>query len=330
MMHEPDERAASALQWARRELGVDGGQWAPASADASFRRYFRLRLAHDSVIVMDAPPAQEDCRPFIAIAGLLKQAGLHVPTVRSANLDQGFLLLDDLGTDTWLQAMPRDPEAAWPWFEAAIAALVRLQGIAPPADLPHYDRALLQRELDLFPDWYVARHLQRTLSPAARDCWADTCQRLIDSALAQPTVLVHRDFMPRNLMVSTPNPGILDFQDAVAGPISYDVISLFKDAFISWPQTLVDRGLAHYWQAARSAGLPVPDALHTFHSQAERMGTQRHLKVLGIFARIAHRDGKPKYLQDAPRFLGYLRQRIAADPVLAPLSTVLDELEADA
>lgn len=330
MMHEPDERAASALQWARRELGVDDGEWTPASADASFRRYFRLRLTNDSVIVMDAPPAQEDCRPFIAIAALLKKAGLHVPTVRRANLDQGFLLLDDLGADTWLQGMPRDPEAAWPWFEAAIAALLRLQGIAPPDDLPRYDRALLQRELDLFPDWYVERHLRHTLSAAARDCWAETCHYLIDSALAQPVVLVHRDYMPRNLMVSRPNPGILDFQDAVAGPLSYDLISLFKDAFISWPQALVDRGLAHYWHAARTAGLPVPDDLQAFQTQAERMGSQRHLKVLGIFARIAHRDGKPKYLDDAPRFLGYLRQQIAADARLAPLATVLDELEVSA
>lgn len=327
MMHEPDERAVNARLWARQTLGETERGWAPASADASFRRYFRLTRSSDSVIVMDAPPAQEDCRPFIAIAALLAQAGLHVPQVRAADLDQGYLLLDDLGDQTWLQAMPRAPEDAAGWLEAALDALITLQRIPPPETLPHYDRALLQRELDLFPDWYVARHLGRSLDGDARAAWQQVCDILIDNALSQPAVLVHRDYMPRNLMVSTPNPGILDFQDAVVGPISYDVMSLFKDAFISWPQELVDRGLEYYWQRARAAGLPVGASFDTFRMQAERMGTQRHLKVLGIFARIAYRDGKPRYLEDAPRFLGYLRQRIAVDAALAPLGQLLDRLE---
>ncbi|WP_029888648.1 aminoglycoside phosphotransferase family protein [Polycyclovorans algicola] len=326
MTHEQDQRAEAARQWASAIMGVTDARWAPASADASFRRYFRLTWDEGSAIVMDAPPAQEDCRPFVDVAARLAAAGLHVPAVRAQDLTRGFLLLDDLGTQTWLHGMPRTPDAALAWFAQASAALVQAQLRVDTSGLPTYDTALLERELALFPDWFVGRHLGRAFTATETALWGTVCERLLANALAQPTVFVHRDFMPRNLMVSAPNPGVLDFQDAVRGPISYDVISLFKDAFLSWPQTLVDAGLATYWQQARDAGLPVPGSLADFCLQAERMGTQRHLKVLGIFARIRYRDGKPAYLEDAPRFIGYLRDRVAADPQMAPLGKLMDHL----
>ena len=326
MTHNQDHRAEAARQWACSTLGVSDAGWAPASADASFRRYFRLQSARGSAIVMDAPPAQEDCGPFLAVAARLRAAGLSVPPVLGQDLDRGYLLLGDLGTHTWLQGMPRAPEAALAWFATATAALVQAQRHIDPAGLPAYDAGLLTRELQLFPDWFVGRHLGRRFTAAESALWDTVCERLLANALAQPRVFVHRDFMPRNLMVSDPNPGILDFQDAVCGPISYDVISLFKDAFLSWPQPLVDQGLAVYWQQARAAGLPVATALDDFVLQAERMGTQRHLKVLGIFARIRYRDGKPAYLDDAPRFIAYLRARVAVDAQMAPLGALLDQL----
>lgn len=326
MTHEQDHRAEAARQWACAAINVTGATWAPASADASFRRYFRLTSATGTVIVMDAPPAQEDCRPFLDVAARLEAAGLSVPRVLAQNLEQGFLLLTDLGTQTWLRGMPREPSAARVWFAAATAALVQAQRQIDAADLPAYDAALLMRELNLFPDWFVGRHLGRRFSAVESALWDIVCERLLANALAQPTVFVHRDYMPRNLMVSDPNPGILDFQDAVRGPISYDVISLFKDAFLSWPQSLVDEGLVTYWQQARASGLPVPGSQADFRLQAERMGTQRHLKVLGIFARICYRDGKPAYLDDAPRFIAYLRARVVADEQMAPLGELLDQL----
>lgn len=275
---------------------------------------------------MDAPPEQEDCRPFIAVAGLLREAGLHVPAVLAQDLARGFLLLDDLGTQTWLHAIPREPAAALAWFADATAVLVRQQRQVSSGSLPVYDEALLRRELALFPDWFVARHLDRAFTPVESALWDTVCERLLANALAQPQVFVHRDFMLRNLMLSTPNPGILDFQDAVRGPISYDVISLLKDAFLSWPRAVVEQGLATYWRQARDAGLPVPAGEAEFALQAERMGTQRHLKVLGIFARIRYRDGKPAYLEDAPRFIGYLRARVAVDEQMAPLGELLNLL----
>lgn len=212
-------------------MGVTDARWAPASADASFRRYFRLTWDEGSAIVMDAPPAQEDCRPFVDVAARLAAAGLHVPAVRAQDLTRGFLLLDDLGTQTWLHGMPRTPDAALAWFAQASAALVQAQLRFDTTGLPDYDAALLMRELSLFPDWFVSRHLGRAFTATEAALWDTVCERLLANALAQPTVFVHRDFMPRNLMVSAPNPGVLDFQDAVRGPVSYDVISLFKDAF---------------------------------------------------------------------------------------------------
>ena len=298
---------------------------APASADASFRRYFRVTLAAGTHIVMDAPPQREDCRPFVQVAQLMRDAGLHVPAVLAADIEQGFLLLSDLGDTTYLKALDEHNAAAL--FGDAITALVAWQRASRPGVLPPYDRALLQREMDLFPEWYVGRHLGLTLSDAQRATLAGITNLLADSALAQPAVYVHRDYMPRNLMLSRPNPGVLDFQDAVYGPITYDVASLFRDAFISWPEERVIDWIARYWEQAKRAQLPVDADFGEFYRALEWMGLQRHLKVLGIFARIRYRDGKPAYLEDAPRFLGYVRAVCARYAALAPLAQLLDELD---
>ncbi|MCU0974218.1 MAG: phosphotransferase [Burkholderiales bacterium] len=300
----------------------------PASADASFRRYFRVRFADGaSLIAMDAPPAHEDCRPFVLVAGLLAAAGLNAPRVEAQDLGQGFLLLTDLGSTTYLAAMNADRNLATELFDDATSALVRWQLASRPDTLPLYDAALLRRELDLFPDWYVSRHLGVELTPAQRAVLERTFALVIAANLAQPQVFVHRDYMPRNLMVCDPNPGILDFQDAVYGPISYDVASLFRDAFVSWDEENVLDWTVRYWEKARKAGLPVPGDFAAFYRDFEWMGLQRHLKVLGIFARLKYRDGKTGYLEDTPRFVAYVRAVAARYRALQPLLVLFDELE---
>lgn len=320
----PDPRAQQAYDWALQQLRLSSAPFAPASADASFRRYFRLVDGPSSWVLMDAPPEKEDCAPFIHVAGLMEQAGLHGPRVLAQDLERGFLLLTDLGRQTFLQVI--DEHNADALFDAAIEALIRWQQATRPGVLPPYDEALLRRELALFPDWYVARHLQRPLAAAQLQALAEVDTLLVRSALAQPRVYVHRDYMPRNLMVSDPNPGILDFQDAVEGPISYDVVSLFKDAFLSWPETRVRGWAAQYWQRGRAAGLPLPATFEDFLRDFEWMGLQRHLKVIGIFARINYRDGKPHYLADVPRFIRYVRDVAGRYPELHPLLGLFDEL----
>lgn len=308
--------------FAARGWGVPGAaQLTSASSDASFRRYFRWEDGARSLIVMDAPPPQEDCRPFVKVAGLLAEAGVHVPEILASDLEQGFLLLPDLGRQTYLEVIDEDNADAL--FEDALQALVAFQQLPVEGRLPAYDEALLRRELQLFPDWYLQRHLGVSLEGAALECWNATCDLLVASALAQPRVLVHRDYMPRNLMQSTPNPGVLDFQDAVYGPVTYDVTCLFKDAFLSWPQARVDAWLERYWQLAQAAGIVLPASFAEFQRASDLMGAQRHLKVIGIFARICHRDGKPKYLADVPRFFAYLQEVIARRPELAPLAELL-------
>lgn len=311
--------------FAARGWGVPGAaRLTPASSDASFRRYFRWEDGARSLIVMDAPPPQEDCRPFVKVAELLAGAGVHVPEILAADLTQGYLLLPDLGRQTYLEVIDADNADAL--FEDALKALVAFQRLPVEGLLPVYDEALLRRELQLFPDWYLARHLGVTLEGEALAAWERTCALLIASALAQPRVLVHRDYMPRNLMLSTPNPGVLDFQDAVFGPVSYDVTCLFKDAFLSWPPARVDAWLHRYWQLAGAAGIPLPADFAAFQRACDLMGVQRHLKVIGIFARICHRDGKPKYLGDVPRFFAYLDEVIARRAELAPLAELLASL----
>lgn len=312
--------------WLDQVLQEKPHQLTAASADASFRQYFRAHLEDGTtLIVMDAPPPHEDCRPFVKVAALFAEAGLNVPEILAQDLEQGFLLLSDLGTQTFLDVLNEDNADVL--FRDATDALVTWQLASKPGVLPPYDEALLRRELSLFPDWYVAQHLKIELDEKQRNTLDTVFSTIVRYNLAQPSVYVHRDYMPRNLMVSTPSPGILDFQDAVYGPISYDVASLFKDAFISWEEERVLDGAIRYWEKARKAGLPVRPDFGDFYRDFEWMGLQRHLKVLGIFARINYRDGKPKYLADTPRFMNYVRQVCVRYGELKPLLRLLDTLE---
>ncbi|MGH8452914.1 MAG: aminoglycoside phosphotransferase family protein, partial [Nevskiales bacterium] len=248
----------------------------PASSDASFRRYFRIHHAGGTAIIMDAPTERENCQPFVHVAKLMRAAGLNVPEILAQDLARGFLLLSDLGTQTYLQVI--DETSADPLFADAIGALVRWQQATRPGELPPYDDALLRRELALFPDWYIDRHHRMVFSENQREALDVTHNLLVRRALAQPQVHVHRDYMPRNLMISAPNPGVLDFQDAVRGPISYDVVSLFKDAFLSWPEERVREWTRRYWHVARAGSLPVSADFDDFYADFEWMGVQRHLK----------------------------------------------------
>lgn len=310
-------------------LGSAALHIAPASADASFRRYFRITRAdergHETFIAMDAPPEKEDVRPFLHVTRLMAAAGVHAPRVVAEDVTNGYLLLTDLGTQTFLDVL--NEANAHDLFMAAIDTLIKWQLSSKPGELPPYDAALLRRELNLFPDWYVAKHLRLELSEPQQATLNSMFDLIIRTNLAQASVYVHRDYMPRNLMISTPNPGVLDYQDAVYGPISYDVASLFRDAFISWPEARVIDWVARYWEQARAAFLPVPEDFGRFYRDVEWMGLQRHLKVLGIFARINYRDGKPKYLADTPRFMGYVRHTVERYDELRPLLKLLDELE---
>lgn len=329
MIEPHDTRLATLTRWAEQALGSDRLNVVPASADASFRRYFRVTRSdaagHESFIVMDAPPDKEDVRPFLHVANLLQAAGVHVPRAVAEDVSNGYLLLTDLGTQTFLDVLTE--ANANDLFDAAIDALIKWQLASKPGVLPPYDEALLRRELSLFPDWYIAKHLQATLNDAQQATLQRMFDLIVKTNLAQSSVYVHRDYMPRNLMVSTPNPGVLDFQDAVYGPITYDVASLFRDAFISWPEAKVIDWAARYWERARRADLPVHEDFGAFYRDMEWMGLQRHLKVLGIFARINYRDGKPKYLADTPRFLNYVRQVGQRYDDLRPLLRLLDQLE---
>ena len=311
-----------------------------ASSDASFRRYFRIdRLdPAGSCIVMDAPPPQEDVRPFVQVAALLHDAGLNAPRVIEQDVPHGFLLLTDLGSQQYLDALQGavargDAERRDALMHDATRALIRWQTRADASALPAYDDALLRRELALFPEWCVGIECGASWNDEARHQWHEACDVLVRSALGQPTVAVHRDYMPRNLMVcegsdapAGANPGILDFQDAVRGPIGYDLASLLRDAFISWEEEQEIDWAVRYWQAARKAGLPLPDDFGEFWRQVEWIGLQRHLKVLGIFCRLKHRDAKPKYSEDLPRFFAYAHKVAARYNALRPLSRLLEPL----
>jgi len=324
----PDVRLDELRAWLDRQLGTDYAL-APASADASFRRYFRVTTSDGATrIAMDAPPPREDCRPFVKVSALMHDAGLHVPRVLAQHMERGFLLLTDLGSTTYLAAINADN--ADRLFDAALQGLVQWQLASRPGVLPPYDEALLRREMMLFPEWYVGRHLGVTLAPNLQQALDDAMTLIVRSNLAQPAVYVHRDFMPRNLMLSDPNPGVLDFQDAVYGPITYDVVSLFRDAFMSWDEEQVLDWTAHYWKKAKRSGLPVDSDFGIFYRALEWMGLQRHLKVLGIFARICYRDGKPDYLADTPRFIAYVRAVCGRYDELRGLMQVFDALESRA
>jgi len=325
-----DERLALLTGWIAATLGTRDFACASASADASFRRYFRVvpqgaAAGERTLIAMDAPPPREDCRPFVKVAALLGAAGVHAPRVLAQDLERGFLLLTDLGDTTYLAALRRGFDPAL--FADATDTLVRWQVATRAGVLPPYDDALLRRELALFPEWYVGRHLGATLADDERNDLARVFDLLVADHLAQPRVYVHRDYMPRNLMVCEPNPGVLDFQDAVEGPITYDAVCLYKDAFLSWDEATFMDGVIRYWEKAKRAGLPVDSDFHAFFRALEWMGLQRHLKVLGIFARIAIRDGKAGYVEDTPRFLAYAKPVARRYRELAPLAKLLDRLD---
>ena len=302
----------------------------PASADASFRRYFRVSLPDGSTrIVMDAPPELEDCRPFLEVAALLREAGVHAPEVFAEDLSQGFLLLSDLGSTTYLSVLNAD--TAPKLYRDANAALVDIQRASRSGVLPEYDRALLTRELNLFPDWYVARHLGIALDEKQDATLRAVFEKILANNLAQPKVFVHRDYHSRNLMVLSgdypANPGVIDFQDAVYGPITYDLVSLYRDAYIDWEEEQELDFVIRYWEMARKAGLPVHADFHDFYRDYEWMGVQRQIKVLGIFARLCYRDGKDAYLNDMPRVMAYLRRTCERYLELKPLVRLLDQLE---
>jgi aminoglycoside/choline kinase family phosphotransferase len=324
-IHPMDDRFSALEAWLRTTLADAAPRIERASADASFRRYFRVVSAGRSLIAMDAPPERENSRAFVHVAGLMKEAGLHAPEVLAQDLARGFLLLTDLGTEPYLAALRAgDAERL---FGDATTALVRWQAASRPGELPEYDEALLRRELELFPEWYIGRHRGVTLDAVGREALEGVFRKILARNLAEARVFVHRDFMPRNLMVCASNPGILDFQDAVYGPISYDVASLMRDAFVSWDEERVLDVTIRYWEKARKAGLPVPANFGEFWHDVEWMGLQRHLKVLGIFARLHYRDGKAGYLEDTPRFIGYVRHAVKRYGDLAPLGRLLDKVE---
>ena len=314
-----------------------------ASADASFRRYFRVDSSKAdqpaSCIIMDAPPDKEDCKPFVQVAGLMAQAGLAAPRVLAWDEPTGFMLLSDLGAQTMMEVIAQPlavdaiamPTAAHhDLYTQATDALVRWQLASKPGMLPPYDDALLSRELALFPDWYVVQHRTFVLTAAQQTVLGDAFKHIKASnleSLGGIQVFVHRDYMARNLMVADGQLGILDFQDAVYGPITYDIASLMRDAFLTWEEDFVLDVTVRYWQKARKAGLPVGDDFGEFYRAVEWMGLQRHLKILGIFARLTLRDGKPKYLADTPRFIKYVRATCARYRQLGPLMVLLDEIE---
>lgn len=321
-----DTRREQLEQWLNGRLGAGTYALRPVSADASFRRYFRVSVDGASWIAMDAPPEHEDCRPFIHVARLLRAAAVNAPEIVAEDLVQGFLLLTDLGDTTYLAAL--DQQNADRLMDDAISVLVKWQLASKEGELPRYDELLLMKECDLFAEWYVARHLRVTLSVDERRTLDEILRLIVSRGLTQPSVYVHRDFMPRNLMVTDPNPGVIDFQDAVYGPITYDLVSLLRDAFISWEEARVLDWSIRYWEKAKRAALPVDPDFTAFYRDFEWMGLQRHLKVLGIFARLKYRDGKTDYLEDTPRFVQYVLAVARRYPELKPLAQLLDRLEA--
>lgn len=328
---QSDIRLAGLHAWLESQLGDRAWTLTPASADASFRRYFRISFsdAGAPLIAMDAPPDKEDCRPFLHVAGLLCAAGIHAPRVHAENLAQGYLLLEDLGTTTYLDALNADVASATTpadLYAAATDALIGIQKASRRGELPSYDDALLRRELSLFPDWYIRLHVGTALAPSDEHILQTAFEAILANVLAQPRVFVHRDYHSRNLMVCAPLPGVIDFQDAVYGPITYDLVSLLKDAYIRWDEERVIDWCVRYWEKARLAGLPVARDFAEFYRDFEWMGVQRHLKVAGIFARLCHRDGKARYLADLPLVIGHIERACARYRELRPLAGLFDRL----
>ncbi len=325
MTHDVNKsvRMQELLDWLGAETGETGLELNPVSADASFRRYFSVHTKSGKRVVMDAGAGQESCHKFVLVAGLLRDAGLNAPVIYAEDFSRGFMLLSNLGTQSYLEVL--DQHNADDLFSDALNALLTWQLVSTPGVLPDYDNALLQDELDLWPDWYLGKHLGIELSASQRAEWDTACDLLKTSARNQPQVFVHRDYMPRNLLISNPNPGIIDFQDAVFGPISYDLVSLFRDAFISWDEQRIDAWLRQYHERAVASGLPVNPDISAFKREFDWMGVQRHLKVIGIFTRLNYRDNKPHYLGDIPRFLDYLHNILPRHPELSGLHALLKE-----
>lgn len=324
-----DARLNTLIQWLKGlepSWQLDLGSLCPASADASFRRYFRIESKNPqftTFIVMDAPPQHEPLDAFIQVDLLLSEAGLNVPKILEKNISEGFLLLNDLGTKTYLAEL--NGETADRLYQDATHALVQMQLASKPNVLPNYDEALLQRELDLFPDWYLKKHLGIDLGEAQRAQLKKSFELIIRNNLAQAKVYVHRDYHSRNLMVTEMNnPGVIDFQDAVYGPITYDASSLWRDAYIAWPEERVIDWVIQFWEEGRKVGLPMPSDFGQFYRDFEWMGLQRHLKVLGIFARLFHRDGKDAYLKDIPLVLEYAIATANRYIELKPLARILE------
>ncbi|WP_370260916.1 aminoglycoside phosphotransferase family protein [Limnobacter sp.] len=306
---------------------------APASSDASFRRYFRLEgEAGQTFVVMDAPPDKEDVRPFVQVAGLLAQGGSRAPRVLAEQVDQGFLLLEDFGNTTMLQALKQHPDQVEAFYRSACDDLVHMQANTATQGLPLYSAEKLRMEMDLFDAWYVERHFGNALTSQEQQWLENIKHMLVQSACAEAQVFVHRDYHSRNLMFlgfegDRARHGILDFQDAVLGPISYDLVSILRDAYVEWPEDQTLDWAIRYWESARKAGLAVPSDASEFYRQVDFMGMQRHLKILGIFARLNHRDGKSQYLNDLPLVLAYVRMVAHRYMAFKPLLLILDRLE---
>ncbi len=299
----------------------------PASSDASFRRYFRVMTPEGSRILMDAPPDKEDCHSFVRVSRLFAEAGVHVPRILAWEEKLGFMMLEDFGETSYLSALQTGAgqgQSADTLYGNALGALVYIQRASRDGVLPPYDRTLLQREIDLFPEWYVQKHLGVVWTTQERAVFGTVVQGLLDAIEGQARVWVHRDYHTRNLMVASPDPGVLDFQDAVQGPVTYDAVSLLKDAYIDWEEARVLDWLVRYWERARAAGIPVGEDFGAFYQDFEWMGVQRHLKVLGIFARLAQRDGKTGYLSDMPRVEKYLMATCRRYKALQPLVPILE------
>lgn len=320
-------REEQLINWLETVFGNASFAMVPASSDASFRRYFRITQNASTLIAMDAPPPQENCAPFVHAAQVFGEAGLNVPRVLAQDMERGFLLLTDLGNVTYLEAIQREQVNVNGLYRDAYLALTRLQSVSRRNVFPDYDEALLTREMQLFPDWYVSRHLGVSLDTEQQQALHAMFSLLNRNILGQPQVYVHRDYHSRNLMVCDDNPGVLDFQDAVHGAITYDLVSLLKDAYVQWEEEQILDWAVRYWQAAKKAGLPVSADFADFYRDFEWMGVQRHFKVLGIFARLYHRDGKDGYLKDMPLVMHYLYTACTRYRELKPLVKLLDQLE---
>jgi len=331
---EQDARLALLTEWLGSLGLVETATRRPASSDASFRRYFRLDVAPAlrdklgaTLIAMDAPPERENVPAFIHVQGLLQEAGVNVPTIVARDVERGFLLLSDLGTTTYLARL--DPDNSAFMYSDAVDALIKFQLTSQPGVLPEFDRAFVLREMNLFPEWYLGRHLGVTLSEAQQAQLDKVFEAITSNVLAQQQVFMHRDFHSRNLMfLDAGNPGVLDFQDAVYGPVTYDLASLLRDAYIQWDEEIVLDWVVRYWQSAKQMGLPVNPDIDSFYRDFEFMALQRHLKILGIFCRLNYRDSKDIYMGDLPTVLDYVRKTANRYTELKPLLRLLDAFDA--